>query len=101
MNQTGQDLVIHFKECCAKRNKLFIPDIPRQTHVADALVQYYKHDDLWNAIDIFVKSNPGPFLVFDFAVQSRIYIERLKFDKDSETKFKDIVEQTKKRMESE
>jgi hypothetical protein len=64
-------------------------------------VQYYDHDNLWNAVDVFVKNNPGPFLVFDFAVQSRIYIERLKFDKDSEAKFKYIVEQTKKRMESE
>lgn len=101
MNQTGQDLVLHFRECCSKRNKLFIPDIPRQTQVSDALVGYYERNELMAAVDLFIKSNPGPFLIFDFAVQSRIYVEKVKFNKNSEDKFKDIVEKTKRRMESE
>jgi hypothetical protein len=101
MKQTGLDLEKHFKKCCAKYNKLFIPDNPRQEDVSRALLEYYDHDFLAAAISLYVKSNPGPFIIFDFAMQSRTYVDKVKFNRESLTKFKDIVEQTKKRMESE
>jgi len=101
MNLTGQDLIKHFKECCEKRNKLFIPDSPRQEAVADALAKFYNNESLLKACDSFIKSNSGPFLVFDFAVQSKTYVDRIQFDSKSNEKFKDVVKQTKLRMEQE
>jgi hypothetical protein len=101
MIKTGQDLIRYFKSCCEKQNKLLIPDSPRQEAVADSLANFYKTDNLELGIDRFVKSKPGPFLIFDFAIESRSFIEKAEFDKKSSDKFKSIVEETKKRMEIE
>jgi hypothetical protein len=98
MSLTGQELISHFKQYCDKYHKLFIPDIPRQTHVADALVGYYSHDEILPAIELYIKSNTGPFLVFDFAVQSKKMVEKVAFEKAATGRFKDIVAQTRKRM---
>ena len=101
MIKTGQDLIRYFKSCCEKQNKLLIPDSPRQEAVADSLANFYKTDNLELGIDRFVKSKPGPFLIFDFAIESRSYVDKTKFESKSVNAFKEIVEQTKKRMESE
>lgn len=98
---TGQDLIKHFKECCEKQNKLFIPDSPRQEAVADSLVSFYKEDNLRLGVESFIKNKTGPFLIFDFAVESRSFVEKAEFNKQSVDKFKSIVQETKKRMESE
>ena len=97
---TGSELIEFFKDCCKKYRKLFIPDSPRQEQVADALASFYKKDNLQSAVEYFVKSRPGPFLVFDFAVESRSFVEKVEFEKKSQDKFKDIVQETKKRLES-
>jgi hypothetical protein len=39
--------------------------------------------------------------MFDFAVESRSYVDRVKFENKSVDKFKNIVEETRKRMVSE
>jgi hypothetical protein len=52
-------------------------------------------------LESFVRSRPGPFLVFDFAIESRSFVEKAQLDKKSTDKFKSIVEETKKRMETE
>jgi hypothetical protein len=101
MEATGQELINFFKESCKKSNKLFIPDSPRQESVADAIADFYKKQELFDAIQLFIKSNSGPFLIFDFAVESRSYVERVKFEHKSVDKFKNIVEETRKRMVSE
>lgn len=101
MEVTGLELIKFFKESCKKSNKLFIPDSPRQESVADALVEFYKKEELFNAVQLFIKSKTGPFLVFDFAIESRSYVDKTKFESKSVNAFKEIVEQTKKRMESE
>lgn len=101
MEVTGLELIKFFKESCKKSNKLFIPDSPRQESVADALAEFYKKEELFNAVQLFIKSKTGPFLVFDFAIESRSYVDKTKFESKSVNAFKDIVEQTKKRMESE
>lgn len=101
MEATGQELIKFFKESCNKSHKLFIPDSPRQEAVADAIADFYKRQELFDAIQLFVKSNSGPFLIFDFAVESRTYVERVKFENKSVDKFKNIVEETRKRMVSE
>jgi len=93
--------ITQLKNCCKKYHKLFIPDSPRQEAVAESLLSFYDKDVLFSAIELFVKSTPGPFLVFDFAVQSKIYTDKVKFENKSVDKFKQIVEQTKRRMESE
>ena len=67
MIKTGQDLIRYFKSCCEKQNKLFIPDSPRQEAIADALAKFYNSDILLKACDLFIKSNNGPFIIFDFA----------------------------------
>jgi hypothetical protein len=100
MIPTGNELIEFFKDSCKKYHKLFIPDSPRQEQVADALASFYKKENLEGAIEYFVKSRPGPFLVFDFAVESRAFVERVEFEKKSQDKFKDIVQETKKRLES-
>lgn len=101
MELTGLELIKFFKESCKKSNKLFIPDSPRQESVADALAEFYKKEELFNAVQLFIKSKTGPFLVFDFAIESRSYVDKTKFESKSVNAFKEIVEQTKKRMESE
>jgi hypothetical protein len=101
MEVTGLEVVKHFKEFCKKSNKLFIPDSPRQESVADAIAEFYKKDDLFNAIELFIKSKTGPFLIFDFAVESRAYVDKVKLEKSSSDKFKNLVEETRKRMVSE
>ncbi|CAB4135629.1 hypothetical protein UFOVP573_84 [uncultured Caudovirales phage] len=101
MEVTGLELIKFFKESCKKSNKLFIPDSPRQESVADALAEFYKKEELFDAVKLFIKSKTGPFLVFDFAIESRSYVDKTKFESKSVNAFKEIVEQTKKRMESE
>lgn len=101
MEVTGLELIKFFKESCKKSNKLFIPDSPREESVADALAEFYKKEELFNAVQLFIKSKTGPFLVFDFAIESRAYVDKTKFESKSVNAFKEIVEQTKKRMESE
>ena len=100
METTGQELIKFFKESCDRSNKLFIPDSPRQESVADALVSFYKKQELFDAVAFFVKSKTGPFLIFDFAVESRTYVEKIKLENKSTDSFKKIVEETRKRMES-
>jgi hypothetical protein len=77
---------------------LFIPDSPRQESVADALSEFYQQDILFSAIEMFVKSRSGPFLVFDFAVESKSFTDKVVFDSKSSLKFQEILEETRKRM---
>ena len=83
---TGSELIECFKNYCKKYHKLFIPDSPRQEQVADALASFYKKDNLENAVEYFI--------------ESRTFVERVEFEKKSQDKFKDIVQETKKRLES-
>ena len=101
MEVTGAELIKFFKESCDKSNKLFIPDFPRQEQVADALAGFYKKDDLFSAVSAYIKAKTGPFLIFDFAVESKSFVDKVKFDKKAENNFKNIVEETRKRMVSE
>jgi len=100
MITTGQELIDFFKSCCEKHSKLFIPDSPRQEAVADALSKFYKTDNLSTGIEYFIKNRTGPFLIFDFAIESRNFVDKAEFDKKSSDKFKSIVQETKKRLES-
>jgi hypothetical protein len=95
---TGSELIEFLKSCCNKYHKLFIPDPPRQEQVADALASFYKKDNLEMAVDLFVKSRPGPFLVFDFAVESRAFVKKVEFEKKAQDKFKNIVEETRRKL---
>lgn len=101
MKVTGKEMIEFFQSCCKKHNKLFIPDNPRQEGVADALADFYDGDVLFPAIELFVKTRSGPFIVFDFAVESKTYTDRVVFDSKSNNKFRDIFEETRKRMNNE
>jgi hypothetical protein len=96
---TGQIVLQHFVSCCKKRNKLFVPDSPRQEQVCDAIASFYDQEVLIDAIDEYVKANPGPFIIFDFAIQSKKYIDHVITEKKSRDTFINMVQQTKKRME--
>lgn len=98
MKATGQEIIQHFQDYCEKYHKLFIPDSPRQEAVADSLAKFYDSEILITAIESFIKSKHGPFLVFDFAIESKTYTDRVIFDKKSSNKFQDIFEETRKRM---
>lgn len=101
MKTTGEMLIQHMQNCCKSLSKLFVPDSPRQESVAKALADFYEEDTLFAAIEMYVKSRPGPFLVFDFAVDSKKFIDKVVFERQAADKFSKIVAETKKRMESE
>lgn len=100
-NPAGQGLIEYLKQSCRQSNKLFIPDSPRQEAVAEALVEHYESEILLEAIDNFVKSRPGPFLVFDFAIESKKFIDRAKQEKISKDKVRQLIKETQERMLSE
>lgn len=97
--QTGQDLITLFQKTCDEHGKLFIPDSPRQDEIAKSLVRYFDYAELELAVDIYVRNGDGSVLVFDFALKSRDLIERSKFEEQSKKRFKEIVEQTRLKME--
>ena len=96
---TGEEAIAHFQESCRYYNKLFIPDSPRQESVAKALADFYDKDTLFQAIVVYIKNRNGPILVFDFAIESKTYTDKVTFDLKSENKFKEILEETRKRMQ--
>lgn len=98
---TGQDLIQFLKEYCKESNKLFIPDSPRQEAVAEALVEYYNGQLLKESIMFFVKSRSGPFLLFDFAIESKKITEKIKQEQESKDKLMRIIQDTKNRMANE
>mgnify|MGYP003648914204 FL=1 len=97
---TGQDLIIFFQKECDEQGKLFVPDPPRQEQVAKSLVEHFIYEELELAVNKFVSDTYGAVLVFDFAIKSRDLIERSKFETQSKKRFKEIVEQTRLKMES-
>ena len=98
---TGTELISALEKSCKKLHKLFIPDSPRQESVANALVEHYDGDTLIGALELYVKSKPGPFLMFDFAIESRVYVETIKKEQASINKFRDLVKQTQERLAEE
>lgn len=98
---TGDDVIHVFKLYCEEYLKLFIPDSPRQDEVAESLARHYDSDDLLAAVKWFVQSDQGPILVFDFALKSRDYVEKVKKERASIDKFKQTVAETRKLIEDE
>lgn len=98
---TGIELIEYFKSLCDKYRKLFIPDSPRQEAVADALAEHYDTEYLKKAVDVFIKTKHGPFLVFDFAIESRSLIDKVKFEEEAKNRFKNLVKETHDRMANE
>jgi hypothetical protein len=97
---TGTDVVAVFKHICADNKKLFIPDSPRQDEIAESLASHYDGDDLLDAIKLFIASDPGPILVFDFAVKSRDFVSKVQKEKALVERFKQTVADTRKLIES-
>lgn len=95
---TGQDLLLFLEKSCRESNKLFIPDSPRQEAVAQALAEHYESGLLFDSITYFVKSRPGPFLIFDFAVESKKITDKVKQERESKNMFMQIVKDTHDRM---
>lgn len=98
---TGQDLINYLKKSCKDSGKLFIPDSPRQEAVAESLVEHYNHEVLFESIDYYVKSKTGPFLLFDFAIESKKITDKVKKEKESKDKFLQIMRETRDRMVNE
>lgn len=101
MTINGTDVIAAFKAYCEEYNQLYIPDSPRESEVADSLAKHYNSDDLLDAIKQFVKKGEGPFLLFDFALRSRSLIESAKSEKASVERFREIVEETRKKIQNE
>jgi len=99
MKVTGESLIDLFKSYSEKSHKLFIPDSPRQDQVADSLAAHYDGELLQKAVMWYIDNRPGPFLVFDFAVESRDMVEKVKYENEAKSRFQDIVAETRKRME--
>lgn len=100
MSLTGNDVIVAFQTYCTEYDKLFIPDMPRQEAIAESLAKHYNSDDLLEAIKFFVKNDKGPHLIFEFALKSKDIVDRNKFNRESGAKFKEIVAQTRKKIES-
>ncbi len=97
---TGKDVVSVFQHLCKENKKLFIPDHPRQEEVADSLAEHYDGDDLLDALKLYIASEPGPFLVFDFAIKSRDFVTKAQKERHSIDKFNQKVADTRKLIES-
>lgn len=97
---TGKELIEIFKESCEKSHKLFIPDSPRQESVADSLVQHYDNELLVKAVETHIKKNYGPFLIFDFAIESRTMVDKIKFEEEAKNRFRNLVRETHDRLAS-
>ena len=97
---TGKDLINLFRTYSEKSSKLFIPDSPRQDDVADSLAKHYDGDLLKKAVMWYIDNRPGPFLIFDFAIESREMVDKVKYETEAKSRFQDIVAETRKRMES-
>jgi hypothetical protein len=95
---TGQELIECLKESCKSSGKLFIPDSPRQEAIAEALTDHYDGELLLDSINHFVKGRTGPFLIFDFAIESKKITDKVKQEKESKDKFKQIMRETHDRM---
>lgn len=93
---TGNDVVEVFKVYCKEYNKLFIPDSPRQDDVANSLAEHYDSDDLLEAIKWYVDKDQGPILIFDFALKSRDYVQKIQKERASVDRFKQTVAETRK-----
>ena len=100
MALTGNDIIEVFKIYCKENSKLFVPDSPRQDEVAASLAQHYDSDTLLESIKWFISKEPDPILVFDFAVKSRDYVEKVKKEKASIEKFRQTVAETRKLIEN-
>jgi hypothetical protein len=98
---TGQELINYLKKSCKDSDKLFIPDSPRQDAVAESLVEHYDSELLLSSIDYYVKSKIGPFLLFDFAIESKKITDKVKKEKESKDKFLQIMRETHDRMVNE
>lgn len=98
---TGQELIQSLQQSCKDCDKLFIPDSPRQDAVAESLVDHYDGDILLEAVKYFVKTKTGPFLLFDFAIESKKITDRVKKEKESKDKFLQIMRETHDRMAKE
>lgn len=98
---TGNDVIQAFKVYCEDKNKFFLPDSPRQEDIADSLAKHYDSDDLLMAIKWYVDINDGPILIFNFALESRSLIEKIKKEQNSINKFKQVVADTRKLLEDE
>jgi len=48
----------------------------------------------------YIDNRPGPFLIFDFAIESREMVDKVKYETEAKSRFQDIVAETRKRMES-
>ena len=97
---TGKELIEIFKESCEKSHKLFIPDSPRQESVADALAKHYYSEMLEKAVNYYIKKNHGPFLIFDFAIESRTVFDKVKFEEEAKNRFRNLVRETHDRLAS-
>lgn len=101
MSISAEDVIEAFKSYCDEYNRLFIPDNPRQDAIAESLSKHYGADDLLMAMKYFVQNDQGPFLLFEFALKSRNIIEKSSFDRKSEQHFKNVVAETRKKIENE
>lgn len=101
MTITGSDVISAFKVYCEEKGKLFIADSPRQDGIAESLAKHYDSDDLLMAIKWYVDSNNDPILVFDFALESRNLVDKIKREQNSINKFKQVVADTRKLLEDE
>jgi hypothetical protein len=97
---TGKELIEIFKKSCEKSHKLLIPDSPRQESVADALATHYDSELLEKAVELYVKKNHGPFLIFDFAIESRTIVDKVKFEEEAKNRFRNLVKETHDRLAS-
>lgn len=98
-----EEFIAFFETTCEKERKLFIPDPPRQEKVAKNLLdfhgKYHTHDILARSVDYHIKTNIGPFLVFDFAIGINNAREHVLTEIASQKNFDDLLNETKKRME--
>lgn len=101
MKEASEIVLLTFQKSCDEYAKLFIPE-PRQDQVIESLVNYYKKyyslEILQECIDEFVKVNPDPIIVYDFAMESSKIRDRIIDRRKSKKEFNKLVKETEERM---
>lgn len=101
-NPASEQISNYFQECCDEFDKLFLPDAAKDEGIINNLIKFYKkhHDKefLEECIRWFCRTEDGPILVMDFAINSLDVRDKVMEDRESRKEFNALLKQTEQRM---
>lgn len=99
-----EDFINYFEERCEHYEVLFLPDPARQEKIARQLVNLHgktagDKEVLYKAVDLFIQESQGTALIYDFAIESSKYRDKILVNKESHENFNKLLKETEKRMQ--